>query len=128
LNEIVSDEEQIDTAGSLVTNTSADIDNSRYTEKDAILELPKEQLSNKRESYRYEEGECPRCEELEKALLEASPISSADYLSENKIKFIIPRERYKEIKSAMRRSTDSFLLIVDGTSRSLVSVEPDTLR
>ena len=90
------------------------------------LELPEDRPDNLGE-YHKDEGHCARCQHLEEALIKASPISTAEYLSENKIKFVIPRDRYKEIKSAMRRSNNSFLLIVDGTSRTLGRVEPDTL-
>jgi phage FluMu protein Com len=74
----------------------------------------------------YSEVGCPRCQELEIALLRASPISTADYISKNTIKFIISRSHYKEIKSAMRKSNKFFVLIVDDKTQSLVHVEPDT--
>jgi hypothetical protein len=93
---------------------------------DTQLDLPEDRPDNLGD-YHKDEVQCTRCQNLEEALIKASPISTAEYLSENKIKFIIPRDRYKEIKSAMRRSNNSFLLIVDGTRRTLGSVEPDTL-
>lgn len=89
------------------------------------LDLPEERPDNLGD-YNKDLVHCARCQHLEEALIKSSPISTAEYLSDNEIQFIIPRNRYKEIKSAMR-SNDSFLLIVEGTSQSLLSVEPDTL-
>lgn len=129
-----SQEMVIDNKGNICAESlspkRSDIENTSYRKpvgRGSLPELQEKHLENS-EMRNDNEGGCPRCIQLEEALIKASPISTAEYLSENTIKFIIPRHRYKEIKSAMRRSTDSLLLIVDGTSRSLLSVDPDSFR
>lgn len=72
-----------------------------------------------------DEGRCPRCPELEEALLKASKISTAEQLADGEIKVTISKGKYKEIKSAMQESSDLFYIIVDSINRVLVRAEVD---
>jgi hypothetical protein len=68
---------------------------------------------------------CSRCLELEEALRKASKISTAEQLADSKIKVAISKDKYKEIKSAMRESSNLFYIIVDSENRVFVRVEVD---
>ncbi len=84
--------------------------------------LQKEQSDNTRYG---EEGGCPRCSQLEEALRKASKISTAEQLAEREIKVTISKDKYKEIKSAIRLSRDSFYIVFDSANRTFVRAEPD---
>jgi hypothetical protein len=136
MNEIAPNEEQIDNGlttfpnqirgKSLPLKTNIENTCNDSARSDFLPKLRKEKLENFKRN--DNEGACPKCTQLEDALIKASIISNAEYLYEKIIKFSIPRKRYSEIKSVMRRSNDSSFLVIDSVSQSLVSVEPDIKR
>ena len=69
--------------------------------------------------------ECPRCAELEEALRETAKISTAEQLAKGEIRVAIFKDKYKEIKSAMRESSNLFYIVVDSINRILVRAEVD---
>jgi hypothetical protein len=72
-----------------------------------------------------DEGRCPRCSELEEALRKVSKIPTAEQLADGEIKVTISQDKYKEIKSAMQKSSNLFYIIVDSINLVLVRVEMD---
>jgi hypothetical protein len=81
-------------------------------------------IMQKEQAKNVAEG-CPRCPELEEALRKASKIPTAEQLADSKIKVAISKDKYKEIKSAMRESSNLFYIIVDSINRVFVRAEVD---
>jgi hypothetical protein len=111
------------------------IDNSGKAHAVRSIGFQKEQ-----ENLEYrDEGKCPRCSELEErcseleercseleeALRKVSKISTAEQLTDSEIKVTISKDKYKEIKSAMRESGNLFYIIADSINRVFVRTEVD---
>jgi hypothetical protein len=98
----------------LVSPNGSDTENARLLEKEQS------------ENITYgEEGECPRCSELEEALRKASKMSTAEQLAKSEIKVTISKDKYEEIQFAMQYSDASFYIVLNSANQSFVRAEPD---
>ena len=74
------------------------------------------------------ETDCPRCKELEDALLRASSVVSADKLqNEDNITYRIPKEKHDLLIEAMKNS-QQFCSVIFDKNGTLVHAEPDISR
>lgn len=99
--------------GKKATNNTAFTDNNNTF----VSEAASQQLGEQ-----YKDLECSSCNalyfenlELKKALSRQTILVNADEMSKYELEFIIPKEKYPNLKEAMEKSRDSIYIIFDKT-------------
>jgi hypothetical protein len=98
--------------------TKQAVQNADVLEADILAKY--EQPSQKQEATRKESVEHNKQDdlvlensELKEALRRQTPLLRADQISANEITFIVPKERFNQLKKAMKISRDSIRLVFD---------------
>ena len=103
-------------------NSSTIDNNSAFTQpqgRDAIQPIQKDTPNNLGVSENDDDGGCIRVQEWEEAFLKALMMIEAEHLSGAEIKFIIPKDRYEEVKTVMSNGSNCCYLIFDRNSGSI---------
>jgi hypothetical protein len=121
---------QIGTAGQgVIGEGSPSVDSSGKTENgvDLDTEANKPNITPGQQSYLRDQSptDCPRCKELEEALLKASPIVPADQVSSDGDRtYRISKDKHGLLITAIKNSRE-FCSVTFDKNGALINVQPD---
>ena len=112
-------------------DNGADDDDSNLYNDNETEQGPNKKIANQNtrfEDYDKHQALCSEIYELRQAVRKQTCIVTADQISATELEFTIPKEKYREIKAAMKNSRDSISVTFDKSSGVLQRADSDILK